>query len=726
MFIFLIFILININIKFIFKIIFLIFNSIILLMDNTINELKDNVNDLSKKNLLIYLNLLYEKWVLNLNINDIENFFINNLHIINFYDIDEITDSFNNIICEVIKLQLIFAKKKISMPMDNDDTYFMKFNKILELLYYGQKLFLTKIRINTIKDPNYESFMNDDIDISKFSQPDYNNNTPYQNLILYLLYTLDSKNYRRYNGDCEIPIFNKKGQYTYAWKKKTTLEDFVYKHTRKEINYDQWKNLTASKDNARHSVEFLKKCQDSQFKEIHKDRHVFSFNNGLLICNYKYYDEENESSYISEYFLNYDDFNDYYNKKNKKNIKNKSNKNSSKSNNINNTENLSNTTDEDILENTNEDILEDNKYKIDKDIIACKYFDTDLMYSKVDNWNEVETPILQSIIDYQFSNDAEYKSISKWMYILIGRMIYNLNELEYWQIIVFLKGMAGTGKSTIITKVVKEFYEYDDVGQLSNDGEKTFGLSAFCDKKIFIAPEIKADFSLPQAVFQGIISGEDVSIAKKYKTAETIEWKIPGFMAGNEIPNFTDNSGSISRRLVVFDFLKKVKKDKSDPLLGKKLKKEIPYIIRKSNLAYLDAVGKYGKKDIWLDLPSYFKKTQEQISEKTNSLSSFLNSGMVSYNKDFYIHEKIFKSKFNTYCKENNLGLKKFNSDFYNGPYLDASEKNGVPINVLIKKKKKYPRNSYGKLVHGNFITGLDIFEDEDDEDDDDNDDEDD
>ena len=78
MFIFLIFILININIKFIFKIIFLIFNSIILLMDNTINELKDNVNDLSKKNLLIYLNLLYEKWVLNLNINDIENFFINN------------------------------------------------------------------------------------------------------------------------------------------------------------------------------------------------------------------------------------------------------------------------------------------------------------------------------------------------------------------------------------------------------------------------------------------------------------------------------------------------------------------------------------------------------------------------------------------------------------------------------------------------------------------------
>ena len=395
-------------------------------MDDTINELKDNVDNLSKKKLLLYLNLLYEKWVLNLDIKNIETFFIQNLQIINIYNIDEITNSFNNIICEIIKLQLIFAKKKISTPMDNDDTYFMKFNKILELLYYGQKLFLTKIRINTITDPNYESFMNDDIDISKFSQPDYNNNTPYQNLILYLLYTLDTKNYRRYNGDCEIPIFNKKGQYTYAWKKKTTLEDFVYKHTRKEINYDQWKNLTASKDNAKHASEFLKKCQDSQFKEIKKDRHIFSFNNGLLICNHKYYDEENENTYVSEYFLNYDEFNKYHEEK-KTYIKNKK-KNINNINELN--ENLDDYLDENLDDDLDENLDDDNKFKINKNIIACKYFDTNLIYHKVDNWTNIETPILQSVIDYQFSNDLEYNDISKWMYILLGRMIYNLNELE--------------------------------------------------------------------------------------------------------------------------------------------------------------------------------------------------------------------------------------------------------------------------------------------------------
>ena len=276
-------------------------------------------------------------------------------------------------------------------------------------------------------------------------------------------------------------------------------------------------------------------------------------------------------------------------------------------------------------------------------------------YQPNQKWNEIETPIIQGILEYQFKTEADYEKMCYWMYVFIGRMLYFLNELDYWQVITFLKGMGGAGKSTIITKVVKEFYENEDVGQLSNDGERQFALSAFYNKKIFIAPEIKGDFTLPQAVLQGIISGEDVSIPIKFKTAESVQWKTPGMMAGNEVPNFTDNSGSVSRRFVVFNFSKKVEKGKSDPLLGQKLKKEIPKILRKSNLEYLDAVKKYGDKDIWPQLPKYFKQTQEEMSEQTNSLMNFLNSGMIEFGSDLYCQESIFKKHFNQYCKENNL-----------------------------------------------------------------------
>ena len=99
-------------------------------------------------------------------------------------------------------------------------------------------------------------------------------------------------------------------------------------------------------------------------------------------------------------------------------------------------------------------------------------------------------------------------------------------------------------------------------------------------KIMTIAPEIKGDLNLPQAVFQGMISGEDVVVPVKYQTPKSLIWTTPGFLAGNETPNYVDNSGSLSRRLLIWTFMKKVSKDKIDPKLGNKLKKEI-YNIRK-------------------------------------------------------------------------------------------------------------------------------------------------
>jgi hypothetical protein len=51
-----------------------------------------------------------------------------------------------------------------------------------------------------------------------------------------------------------------------------------------------------------------------------------------------------------------------------------------------------------------------------------------------------------------------------------------------------------------------------DVGTLSNNIERKFGLSALADKLLFIGPEIKADIQLEQAEFQSIVSGETVQV----------------------------------------------------------------------------------------------------------------------------------------------------------------------------------------------------------------------
>ena len=100
------------------------------------------------------------------------------------------------------------------------------------------------------------------------------------------------------------------------------------------------------------------------------------------------------------------------------------------------------------------------------------------------------------------------------------------------QVIPYLKGQASSGKSTILLRVCRTLYDKADVGVLSNNIEKKFGIGAFSEKFLFVAPEIKADLQMEQAEFQSMVSGEDMSICVKYQTAHTAEWKVPGIMAG--------------------------------------------------------------------------------------------------------------------------------------------------------------------------------------------------
>jgi len=547
------------------------------------------------------------------------------------------------------------------------------FDHIFENIYYSMNLIQNLYCYKRALNPNYETYVCDEMCIYRFTPPDSSKNTPFQNLILYLLNTIYKRRYRRYppTGDisaegekyCYKEIYTKDGYYTYAWKKEVSIERLVYKYCKKELNYEQWHNLTVDKTNARNSISFLSKTDDPQFQELVKNRSVFSFQNGVYLA-------KNYNSTTGKYYDRFYKYGTYP--------------------------------------------------SLENNIVAAKYFKKNFnMYENLENWYDIPTPFLQSILDFQFSDESEYIEISKWMYIMIGRMLYEVGDLDDWQVIGFIKGIAGTGKGTILTKIIKRFYEPDDVGVLSNDGETQFGLSGFHNKTIFLAPEIKGDLKLPQASFQSIVSGEDLVVPVKYKTPQNLVWKTPGFLAGNETPNYTDNSGSLSRRLLIWSFMKKIPKKSVDPLLGKKLQDEIPIIIAKCNKGYLDSINKYGARNIWDVLPKYFLKNQQELSKDTNSLMSFLESGNIEFADGIYTRETTFKQAFNVFCKDNNYKPIKYNKDLYSLPYQICAEKHNVKIEVLKTKKFRYPRKG-GNVCHGTFITGIDLIQEDVDEDPDD------
>jgi hypothetical protein len=514
----------------------------------------------------------------------------------------------------------------------NGDEFTLEF-RIRRLIVDRQEMFdqyrTWERRFNRINNPTLA------IDNNDSSLKDDESNTPYQKLLLFLLHQAYAEGYRRYRDQCCVEIRN-----TRAWKPVKEIKDFVYDSTQKEDNPEMWKNLTSRGGLVGDVVRHLTNCKDFQFPEIKKDRHTWSFQNGLLVG--KDWDASAQKYGIKFYPYNSRDFRD-----------------------------------------------------LDPTLVSCKYFDLPFdPYSEVEDWYDIPTPHMQCVLDYQrFETD-----VCKWMYVFCGRLCFEVNELDGWQVIPFLKGIARSGKSTLITKVCKLFYECEDVATLSNNIEKKFGLQSIYRGFMFISPEIKGDLQLEQAEFQSLVSGEDVSVARKNETALSMQWKTPGILGGNEVPNWKDNSGSILRRLATWNFGRQVAE--ADPHLDQKLEQEIPAILCKCLRAYLDYAHKYADKDIWNVLPKYFKTVQSQIATVTNALQHFLCSEKFKFGPNLFMPQTLFIARFNEHCKQNNLGTHRFNQDFYAGPF-SAKE-----LEVRVDSKI-YNGNAYSTQP---FIYGLDFL----------------
>jgi hypothetical protein len=329
---------------------------------------------------------------------------------------------------------------------------------------------------------------------------------------------------------------------------------------------------------------------------------------------------------------------------------------------------------------------------LDESIVACKFFDMRFDAYVGTQWADIPTPALDSILQYQ----GLAADVSRWLYVMIGRMLYPLNTHDGWQVIPFLLGQAGSGKSSITVHVVGKLYDSVDCGCLSNNVEKQFGIGPISTKNIFIATEVKTDLKLEQSEFQSMVSGENMQIAIKHHSATSVKWQVPGFLAGNETPSWSDNSGSIQRRLVVFAFNRQVQG--GDMRLGDKLESQMGALLLKANRAYREAAAMYGSSNIWEVLPSYFKSTRDEVAASVNSVEAFLSSSDVVLDPSRFCPFDDFKAALKIFESQNGYRPSKFTQDFFRGPF----SKFGL--------RKSVETLSYGgRQVRAAYIFGVDF-----------------
>lgn len=590
-----------------------------------------------------------KKWTIPKKISDVfcklqDNF---NISDIDSIDIDIIETEKNKILWELTGLQGKFIK----FYDINEESYKIRWEKVFENFYYSERFLRTGYLLNRMSKDNYEYSLNEDTDgLFKFTPIDVSKNTPYQNLLLFLFGKINDLEYSKYNDHLYEKVMVN-SNFTYSWKKVESVKSFIIRVCNMKTNYEQWKNSTSGGNNNIKSAEqYIIDYTGPELKSIEKDRHVHAFKNGIYISKINIGDDTQKI--WSDKFIPYGEKSEY------------------------------------LTMNT----------------VASKYFDKD--FNNYDNLQPEDffeiikdCPVFKSILDYQ----KFPKEVQKWLVIFLGRNLFNINEIERWAVIMYLLGMAGAGKSTIIENIIAKFYDVDDIKLMSNNIEKKFGLKPLTTAKIVIAPEIQADCSLEQTEWQLITEGGSLTPAEKNKNAETTKWLPPVPMAGNSVPAYKNNCGQQSRRTVIWKFWRKVMDTNTH--LDEELEKEIPMIMKMSVMGYLWAVNKYKKKGIWKILPKYFQENQDEMDENTNTLLNFLKSSKVVLSEKVYVPEKVFKQAFNEHCRENNLSKTQFTVDFYSGPFSNNN------ITVAKRSRKKYPANS-DEYVHGTYFIGVDIVND--------------
>jgi len=405
-------------------------------------------------------------------------------------------------------------------------------------------------------------------------------------------------------------IDGKPGRFaTHAWKHVYEIKDFVISRTPKEDCFVQWQTMMKANSLERAS-NWLGQCSDAEFAVLKPNRLWHAFQNGL------YYVE-------TQHFYKYGDA------------------------------------------------------RIPSDVVACKYHDQlfDESILAID-WPKVPVPHLQEVIEYQYPistskdsiipDEGEQERIIMWIYAFVGRMLHEVGSKDKWQVMPFIVGRAGTGKSLLL-KCVAHFFNTEDVETLANNSQRGFGLETLIDKLMWMCLEVKNDFTLDQAQLQSMISGETVSVMRKNKTALSVIWTVPGILAGNEVANWVDNSGSMSRRIVLTYWERKVKSKMVDPYLDIKVKSNIGNFLHKSACAYAAICSEFGDRDLWgtytqdgvedTILPRYFHACKNRFQVSTDPLMSFLRSesAVVCDDKCRGMSWERFRSSANNYFQKENL-----------------------------------------------------------------------
>jgi putative DNA primase/helicase len=170
------------------------------------------------------------------------------------------------------------------------------------------------------------------------------------------------------------------------------------------------------------------------------------------------------------------------------------------------------------------------------------------------------------------------KDVKKTDRLLAALFMVLANRYD-WQLFLEVTGPGGSGKSVmaeICTMLAGKGNTVSaSMAALENPRERALVVGY----SLIILPDMTR-YAGDGAGIKAITGGDRVSIDPKHKAPYSIRIPAVVLAVNNNAMTFSDRSGGISRRRVIFNFSEVVSEEQRDPMLVEKIESELPVIIR--------------------------------------------------------------------------------------------------------------------------------------------------
>ena len=182
------------------------------------NSIKEKIKNADSEDIFKFFEELDKKW--NINSSNMGDIIKNCFNSLNMDKLDTIDIGILKIELDkaMYETTLIFTKFKKLVP--NYEQYSNRWNKIYEVIFYGERLIRDVYLLHKTGHPQHDSLSNEDPDILfKYARfKDDSKKTAYQCLLLYMIEQFAEDGFAKFNGNLYRPLI-KKGNNTHAWEK---------------------------------------------------------------------------------------------------------------------------------------------------------------------------------------------------------------------------------------------------------------------------------------------------------------------------------------------------------------------------------------------------------------------------------------------------------------------------------------------------------------------------